>query len=130
MTDTLGAGTATVTCSATDVTDMSWTIDPFFFNEGFAFKLKGPTIGPVNFSTILRSVATERVITEGITLLSEVTITESNGVYSTVQSTMIVSPSLSGPGELLFYCMGYTVYGGPFLEFTLVELLEGESQTK
>ena len=96
VTNTLENGGETVTCSAQNVRDMRWSI------RSFATHIHEF----VGFSTIIRSATQDEVIVPGITLSSVVITGLSNGIYSSVQSTMTVSPSLRQRGGITFICRG------------------------
>ena len=85
-----------MTCSAHNVRNMRWSIRSFTTHiHEF-----------VDFSTIIRSATQNEVIVPGITLSSVVITGLSNGIYSSVQSTMTVSPSLRQRGGITFICSG------------------------
>ena len=107
-TDTLENGDMTVTCSAQDVLDMSWSV-----------RLTFPySSEDIYFSTILQSSSEDVDITNGITLSSAIT-SVSEFYYSTVESTMTISSSLNQMGAITFICEGQTI-DWPFYGFERV----------
>ena len=107
-TDTLENGDMTVTCSAQDVLDMSWSVQltfPYSFED-------------IYFSTILQSSSEDIDIINGITLSSAIA-SVSEFYYSTVESTMTISSSLNQMGAITFICKGRTI-DWPFYEIERV----------
>ena len=107
VTGSLENGAATVTCSAQDVLDMRWIITGF------------PIAESVDFYTILRSGRNTVAIVEGITLSSMVS-NEYDRPYSSVQSTMTVSSSLSQQDDVTFICSGHDYYYKSFFERAII----------